>query len=204
MAPIKRKDVNAQDGATLQPQKRARVGAGQQSKSSKKTSTRASGPSTKERPEEPIRGPDAETHRSDLSIMRDEEPAFPRGGGSVLTPLERKQIQIQATQDVLFPQKHRGKTMSNLPGGDDDMDMDIPGAEDASLIKKSRKMKSKGKKNTKPEAPPKQDVRIEGLSFKVCPRSNRAHYPGADCCSALFRARWCWVRFPASTNMTLV
>lgn len=201
MAPIKRKDVNAHDGATLQPQKRARVGVGQQ-KSSKKTSTRASGPSTKERPEKPIRGPDAETHRSDLSIMRDEEPAFPRGGGSVLTPLERKQIQIQTTQDVLFPQKHRGKT-----GGDDDMDMDIPGAEDASLIKKSRKMKSKGKKTTKPEAPPTQDVRIEGLSFKVCPRStrsNRAYYPGADCCSALFRARWCWVRFPASTNMTLV
>jgi hypothetical protein len=46
-------------------------------------------------------------------------------------------------------------------------------------------------------------VRIEGLSFKVCPRSDQTHYSGADYYSALFRARWYWVRFPASTNMTL-
>ncbi|KAI1862516.1 hypothetical protein JX265_009230 [Neoarthrinium moseri] len=39
-----------------------------------------------------------------LSRLKEEEPLFPRGGGSVLSPLEHKQIQIQAKQDVLFEQ----------------------------------------------------------------------------------------------------
>ena len=39
-----------------------------------------------------------------LSVLREEEPAFPRGGASVLTSLEQKQIRIEATQDVLFEQ----------------------------------------------------------------------------------------------------
>ena len=34
------------------------------------------------------------------SSRRTEEPLFPRGGGSVLTPLERKQINIDATADA--------------------------------------------------------------------------------------------------------
>lgn len=39
------------------------------------------------------------------SILRDEERAFPRGGTNALTPLEYKQIQIQATKDVLFEER---------------------------------------------------------------------------------------------------
>lgn len=39
------------------------------------------------------------------SQMKEEEPLFPRGGGSILTPLEHKQIQIQAKNDVLFEQE---------------------------------------------------------------------------------------------------
>ncbi|CRK35725.1 hypothetical protein BN1708_001355, partial [Verticillium longisporum] len=35
------------------------------------------------------------------SILKDEEPMFPRGGGSVLTPLEQKQIQLEAKADAL-------------------------------------------------------------------------------------------------------
>ena len=42
------------------------------------------------------------------TILDDEERAFPRGGGSVLTPLEQRQIQIQATRDVLFEEKSQG------------------------------------------------------------------------------------------------
>src|SRR5271163_964569 len=40
-----------------------------------------------------------------ISKLRDEEVAFPRGGASILTPLEHKQIQIEATRDVLFEQQ---------------------------------------------------------------------------------------------------
>ncbi|KAI0840658.1 nucleic acid-binding protein [Hypoxylon sp. FL0890] len=42
---------------------------------------------------------------STISRLKEEEPLFPRGGGSVLTPLEHKQISIQAKQDVLFEQE---------------------------------------------------------------------------------------------------
>ncbi|KAI1808506.1 nucleic acid-binding protein [Daldinia bambusicola] len=41
---------------------------------------------------------------SAVSRLKEDEPLFPRGGGSVLTPLEHKQISIQAKQDVLFEQ----------------------------------------------------------------------------------------------------
>lgn len=36
------------------------------------------------------------------SVLQAEESAFPRGGGSVLTPLEVKQVANDATKDVLF------------------------------------------------------------------------------------------------------
>ncbi|KAI1406599.1 nucleic acid-binding protein [Hypoxylon fuscum] len=42
---------------------------------------------------------------STISRLKEEEPLFPRGGGSILTPLEHKQISIQAKQDVLFEQE---------------------------------------------------------------------------------------------------
>jgi rRNA biogenesis protein RRP5 len=49
--------------------------------------------------------PKANTAATKLSKVREEDAAFPRGGASVLTPLEHKQIQIEATQDVLFERK---------------------------------------------------------------------------------------------------
>lgn len=36
-----------------------------------------------------------------VSLLKEDEPMFPRGGGSVLTPLEQKQIQIEAKADAL-------------------------------------------------------------------------------------------------------
>lgn len=43
------------------------------------------------------------------SVMQAEETAFPRGGGSVLTPLEIKQAANEATRDVLFAASSAGK-----------------------------------------------------------------------------------------------
>lgn len=100
------------------------------------------------------------------SILRVEEPAFPRGGASILTPLEYKQIQIQAKQDVLFEQT-TGKKVARNEFGDEEDAENIQG-EPNELVRKSRKRKSpnpkKGSKNGMIE---EAVVRIEGLSYKV-------------------------------------
>jgi len=87
-----------------------------------------------------------------------EDEPFPRGGGSLLTPLEHKQIQIEATRDVLFEQEGKSK---------DD-------------VKPSKKSKSKGKdgkdgkegktkkgKGNITVEPEDDTVKIQGLSYKV-------------------------------------
>ncbi|OJJ51190.1 hypothetical protein ASPZODRAFT_148515 [Penicilliopsis zonata CBS 506.65] len=158
MAPIKRKGNTAEDAAARQPQKRARVGAEEQAKASKKQNSKTDGQQT-----------DAARKPSGLSVLRDDEPAFPRGGGSVLTPLERKQIQIQATRDVLFEQKGSKKTRGDFDDEDEDEeeDIDMNDADDASgSTKKGHKKKAKGKKSSERQSSEKQGVRIEGLSFK--------------------------------------
>ncbi len=74
----------------------------------------------------------------------EEEPAFPRGGASILTPLEHKQIQIEATRDVLF--EHANSTEPK---------------------KRKIQPKGKGKKSTVNVGLEEENVRIEGLSYKV-------------------------------------
>jgi rRNA biogenesis protein RRP5 len=152
MAPIKRKGNAPEETAARQPQKRAKVGADERNKDQKK--------------EKDAPAPKA----SELSVLREDEPSFPRGGGSVLTPLERKQIQIQATKDVLFEQK--GPKGPKKPAGaledsdEDDIEME-DADETAPATKKSRRKKTKGKKDADQEPAEKEDVRIEGLTFKV-------------------------------------
>jgi rRNA biogenesis protein RRP5 len=171
MAPIKRKGNAPEETATRQPQKRAKVGAEDRKQDSKPKDT----------------APKA----SELSVLRDDEPSFPRGGGSVLTPLERKQIQIQANKDVLFEQKGAKKSVREFADDDDDEDDEDVEMEDADTgvtAKKSRKKKSKGKKPTDKESTEKEGVRIEGLSYKVWARLNK-HLSGslADSYSVLYR-----------------
>ena len=106
-----------------------------------------------------------------LSVLKEEEPAFPRGGASVLTPLEHKQIQIQAKQDVLFEQATGRKAMrSEFEDEDNDEDMpDQPSAPIPKTRRKSKKDKQSGKNGVIEEA----GVRIEGLSYKVRPPGHR-------------------------------
>ena len=103
-----------------------------------------------------------------LSALRAEEPAFPRGGGSILTPLEHKQIQIQAKQDVLFEQNTGKKPLRNNYE-DEENDGDMP--EQASGLTKKSKSKSRSRprdqKSKKRDAVQETVVRIEGLSYKV-------------------------------------
>lgn len=146
MAPIKRKGNAPEEQATRQPQKRAKVGADDGTADHKKRKDAPAAPKA-----------------SELSVLRDDEPLFPRGGGSVLTPLERKQIQIQATKDVLFEQKRPKKSA----GHEDESDVEMNDGDAATTAKKPRKKKTKGKKSTDQEPSEKLGVRIEGLSFKV-------------------------------------
>ena len=100
---------------------------------------------------------------SKLSILREEEPAFPRGGASILTPLEHKQIQIQAKQDVLFEQDAGKK-----PTKHDFEDAQDEGQADQlsnAPTKTRRSHKSKHKK-AKIAGVVEKGVRIEGLSYK--------------------------------------
>ncbi|PHH60609.1 hypothetical protein CDD81_1399 [Ophiocordyceps australis] len=66
--------------------------------------------------------PAAVTASTTVSLLKNEEPIFPRGGGSVLTPLEQKQIQLDAKADALQeefqvtekPQKRTRRKLSLL------------------------------------------------------------------------------------------
>ncbi|KAJ5098158.1 hypothetical protein N7532_005159 [Penicillium argentinense] len=151
MAPVKRKGNAPEETAARQPQKRAKVG-------------------TEERKNEQ-KPRDTAPKASELSVLRDDEPSFPRGGGSVLTPLERKQIQIQAHKDVLFEQKGpKGPKKPSREFDDsddeDENDVDMEDADTAAPAKKSRKKKTKGKKSNKEDKAEKEGVRIEPLTYK--------------------------------------
>lgn len=153
MAPIKRKGNAPEERNTRQPQKRAKVDAEETKKHSKSKDT----------------SKDTALKGSELSVLRDDEPSFPRGGGGVLTPLERKQIQIQANKDVLFEQNGQKKQTREFDddNDDDEDDVDMEDADTAGTPKKSKKRKTKGKKSADKEPAEKQGVRIEPLSYKV-------------------------------------
>jgi rRNA biogenesis protein RRP5 len=71
-----------------------------------------------------------------------------------LTPLEHKQIQIEATRDVLFEQGAKTSKPDEEDGDD-------------TQPKKKPKSKRKHKKGTENAEPEEESVKIEGLSYKV-------------------------------------
>jgi rRNA biogenesis protein RRP5 len=86
-----------------------------------------------------------------IARIKQEEPLFPRGGGSLLTPLEHKQITIQAKQDALF-EEQSGKA-------------DKKGEKDTR--KKKRKASGTDFNNSDKPAHDPDAVKIEGLNYKV-------------------------------------
>lgn len=72
-----------------------------------------------------------------------------------MTPLEHKQIQIEATRDVLFEQGAK----SSKP--------DVEADEDTPRPKKKSKSRGKNKKEAANTEPEEETVKIEGLSYKV-------------------------------------
>jgi rRNA biogenesis protein RRP5 len=104
--------------------------------------------------------PESSTQKS---IFKDEETAFPRGGASVLTPLEHKQIQIKATQDVLFEQAGGLKR-----GGDDGLSDQGSDTAEEERKKSAKKRKAKKSKTAHDEEVKEPKVKAEGLTAKVC------------------------------------
>lgn len=115
------------------------------------------------RPEKMLK-PSTSTQK--LSVLREEEPAFPRGGASILTPLEHKRIQIQAKQDVLFEQS-TGKKAARSEFEDEENDEDMPDQPNGPIKKTKSKAKPRDKKEKKNGLVKEATVRIEGLSYKV-------------------------------------
>jgi rRNA biogenesis protein RRP5 len=96
------------------------------------------------------------------SVLVKEQAAFPRGGASLLTPLEKKQINAQAWRDA---QKEDGGASGLFD--DDGSDSDQPLDEGHMLTGtfKNKAKKSKGRK-TKDGPQQPRDTQIGGLSYK--------------------------------------
>jgi rRNA biogenesis protein RRP5 len=95
------------------------------------------------------------------SVFKDEEKSFPRGGASVLTPLEHKQIHVKANQDVLFEQS----TGTKRTGDDEFSEVGSDDGDKATPKSKARPVKKTKKSHEGAEE--EQVVRASGLSYKV-------------------------------------
>ena len=104
--------------------------------------------------------------RPTTSLLQNEEPSFPRGGGSVLTPLEHKQIQLQATRDVLFEQT-RHKTAGDADLAYEGTDGGEHAWSERSHIKGKQRIGSQLKKRKIKSVENETVARVEGLSYKV-------------------------------------
>jgi rRNA biogenesis protein RRP5 len=161
MAPVKRKGNDPDESNPAS--KKQRVKATDSKKGAPKKERKPDGASKKKPETKPNPVPESTTKTAVVSVLRDEAPAFPRGGASLLTPLEKKQIHIQATRDVLFEQ-HGGGEADGLASGDDE-GADYKDTAKATTPKSKRKRKDKGK--TANEQSEKPGVRVEPLNFKV-------------------------------------
>ncbi|KAF2851512.1 rRNA biogenesis protein-like protein RRP5 [Plenodomus tracheiphilus IPT5] len=146
MGALKRKA----DQASAPPKKERGASSGDRSAKRPKPDAASEQPAAKPRAEAP------------KSVFKDDETAFPRGGASVLTPLEHKQIQIRANQDVLFEQAGIKRT-----GGADDDFSDMGSEDDQEAAHKSAKKKTfKKSKKAHEDGDKAPTIRAEGLSYK--------------------------------------
>ncbi|KAH6660782.1 hypothetical protein BKA67DRAFT_549143 [Truncatella angustata] len=109
MSSLKRKD--APGGASAA--KAAKITSGSRPSKTSKPEKTKSDPKASPKP----KSADKPAPVPSISRLKEEEPLFPRGGGSVLSPLEHRQISIQAKQDVLFEQasgKNTEKTLKKI------------------------------------------------------------------------------------------
>lgn len=92
------------------------------------------------------------------TVLSQEERSFPRGGASVLTPIEQKQIEARAERDVLFEQQ-TGQKPARREGDDDFFSEE----EEAAAPKASKNKKGKKGSGLKIAG---SGIKIQSLSYK--------------------------------------
>ncbi|TKA76463.1 hypothetical protein B0A55_06103 [Friedmanniomyces simplex] len=96
------------------------------------------------------------------SILQQEDRAFPRGGGSVLTPIEQKQIKVQAERDVLFEQETGQKAPAHEDEDGDLFDEDTVAAPAKKKQQKPRRDDGGGHAKITGSG-----IKIQGMSYKT-------------------------------------
>lgn len=155
MASVKRKAV-----ADERPLKKAKAGKADDNDKKEKVGKRGDAKTGK-----PVKAQDAESGERKpavKSVLQQEERSFPRGGASVLTPIEQKQIEARAERDVLFEQQTGQKPVRNE--GDEDF-LDDEEEDAAATIKQSKK-KSKAAKKDSGLKIKGSGIKIQSLSYK--------------------------------------
>ncbi|KAI9713131.1 MAG: rRNA biogenesis protein rrp5 [Bogoriella megaspora] len=158
MAPSKRrpdKDSDAQLFANSTKHKKARK---------EPDSARAPPKNSKSVHEDQIEKPTSK--QTQRSLLQDEERAFPRGGANVLTPLEHKQIKIEAERDVLF-ETSASKENENASGAASGRKRSSHDFDNESAQENRRRKRKRSQSASKTTATdPEDHVKIEGLSFR--------------------------------------
>jgi len=127
MAPVKRK-VGESLNPSLPATKRLRID----------TKDKSTAPKKQIRTEkENVKSARFEVRSEPVSILKSEQPAFPRGGAGLLTPLEKKQIQAKATRDAIAEHKKERDLFgsSSRPAAEDsEEDQSVSGANETPPI----------------------------------------------------------------------
>lgn len=158
MAPVKRK-VGANPTSNLPATKRARIDTKDIPTTTKKR---------KEADKENVKPARSEARSQPVSILKTEQPAFPRGGAGLLTPLEKKQIQARATRDAIAEHKREKDLFGSTsgPAVNDSEEEDFPSDADESTRKPSKKNITKKRRQTTDGTLHEPGLRIESLTFK--------------------------------------
>ncbi|EEP75544.1 conserved hypothetical protein [Uncinocarpus reesii 1704] len=166
MGSVKRKGNAPEDSSSRHSKKRVKVASQVPDKKDvkRKSDSTIDGTAGDSRVKKAKPQPESTSKPATLSVLRDEAPAFPRGGNNALTPLERKQIQIQATRDVLFEQK--GASNGELPDADSEIEEQADEEKEATLKPSRKKQKDKKNKKSVEGTAKSQGPKIESLSFK--------------------------------------
>ena len=150
MAPIKRKAVIDE-----QPRKKTKAVV------TKTAETRPKDGKMVSQSKKSAEADDQDNKQITKSILSQEERSFPRGGGSVLTPLEHKQIKAQAERDVLFELGNQHASRDSLFGDDNTLGVTTA----ARPAKKRRKTGERNKFGIE-KTEPSSGIKIQGLSYK--------------------------------------
>ena len=138
---------------TMAPVKRKAVTDERPSKKVKSASSAPAHKSTKSRDRD-----SSERRAVPKSLLQQEDRAFPRGGASVLTPIEHKQIKSQAEKDVLF------ELQNGRSAGDEDGSAELFDESTSAPVRK--KQRKRGESNEHVHRPESSGVKIQGLSYR--------------------------------------